>query len=607
MRGLPRVDATSSGFPGATVLAVGHRLVKLAHAGVVLLLAVLGVFVAGCGSSLAGQGALSSMPASSDATQPAAVTSSRSGYGGDGIPMPWVDGGYTYLGHGHFVILSGSQDFFWRDGHFVNPDGTLFLVPERIQQTLKAKGLPVPDHQPTAAEFSPDLGKDALSGMPLTEALWVVGHELSAQGWWVTDTRVDSQQLLGLTFVVTQGENDPFVDAVLERAVLLARKRGLPIEDLHVETQDQQGTVVASSDYPAALLDPLTSRLWSAAPAAPDATQVEGLLKSRLPKPEQYPGVSLRSLTVTSSYLESRKVEVVFATSGPDVAPSAVTGYSAALLDSVERLNQDEKTGIAVLRFDAVDPSGVALLRDRHDLDLGQSTDEYTSSDYLPASGLQPAVTTATTGVSQGPTVTPFTLGTADAFIGQPGNAPTPGTYLRDDIPLPMVDSAVEGGFRYLGNGRFVVESGREFFWGNGRFVNADGSPLEIPARVRKHLHDLGVDQQPSAVVTHYSAPNLHASPKVGVSLAVKLSQWTEDRVCATVEIRNDSGAPFRFGNRDLQLDVNGVRMEQTNPALELFEVAGGAGTEFRTEVYFIVPQFNASSSEIVYAPSSVD
>jgi uncharacterized RDD family membrane protein YckC len=57
-----------------------------------------------------------------------------------------------------------------------------------------------------------------------------------------------------------------------------------------------------------------------------------------------------------------------------------------------------------------------------------------------------------------------------------PTNLPVPGTYLRDDIPMPILDSAV-GWYQYLGNGRFSVESGREFFWRDGRFVNAPSLP----------------------------------------------------------------------------------------------------------------------------------
>jgi hypothetical protein len=174
-----------------------------------------------------------------------------------------------------------------------------------------------------------------------------------------------------------------------------------------------------------------------------------------------------------------------------------------------------------------------------------------------------------------------------------PTNLPRPGAYLRDDIPAPFAVIAVEGGYQYLGNGRFLTESGREFFWRDGRFVNADGSLME----------ELGIDAQPAAVVTHYSAPRLDASPRQGVSLTVTLSQW-DYIVCASVAIRNESGSGFRFANKDLQLYLNGTRTEQTNPGLAAFEIANGAGTEFRTDVYFMVDQFDSASGGLLYKSS---
>jgi hypothetical protein len=194
---------------------------------------------------------------------------------------------------------------------------------------------------------------------------------------------------------------------------------------------------------------------------------------------------------------------------------------------------------------------------------------------------------------------------TSCAFTATPGptNLPTPGIYLRDGIPMPTVDSAVEGGYQYLGNGRFLVESGREFFWRDGRFVNTDGSPMEIPPSAKEHLHELGIDAQPTAAVTHYPTPRLDASPRQGVSLTVTLSRW-DYIVCAGVEIRNESGSPFRFANKDLQLYVNGTRVEQTNPGLAAFEIASGAGTEFRTDVYSMVDQFDSASGGLLYTSS---
>ena len=52
--------------------------------------------------------------------------------------------------------------------------------------------------------------------------------------------------------------------------------------------------------------------------------------------------------------------------------------------------------------------------------------------------------------------------------------------------------------YRYLGEGRFITETGREFFWRDGRYVNADGTLMEIPESVKDHLHSLGIDRQPT-------------------------------------------------------------------------------------------------------------
>jgi hypothetical protein len=73
-----------------------------------------------------------------------------------------------------------------------------------------------------------------------------------------------------------------------------------------------------------------------------------------------------------------------------------------------------------------------------------------------------------------------------------------PGTPEYDGIPQPIVDSLVDGWWRYLGEGRFVTESGREFFWRDGRFVNADGTLMEIPESAKEHLLSLGIDRQPT-------------------------------------------------------------------------------------------------------------
>ncbi len=72
------------------------------------------------------------------------------------------------------------------------------------------------------------------------------------------------------------------------------------------------------------------------------------------------------------------------------------------------------------------------------------------------------------------------------------------GTPEYDGIPRPIVDGAVEGWYTYLGDGRFLTEFGREFSWHNGRFVNPDGTLMEIPASAKAHLKELGIERQPT-------------------------------------------------------------------------------------------------------------
>jgi hypothetical protein len=68
-----------------------------------------------------------------------AITQVIGGFTDGSIPTPLIDGAFSYLGDGHFTRVKG-QDFYWRDGHFVNPDGSPLEVPESIKDTMKAKG-----------------------------------------------------------------------------------------------------------------------------------------------------------------------------------------------------------------------------------------------------------------------------------------------------------------------------------------------------------------------------------------------------------------------------------------------------------------------------------
>jgi len=74
-----------------------------------------------------------------------------------------------------------------------------------------------------------------------------------------------------------------------------------------------------------------------------------------------------------------------------------------------------------------------------------------------------------------------------------------PSEWQKDGIPRPIVDATVDGWWRYLGDGRFITEAGREFYWRDGKFINPDGSLMEVPASCREHLLLLGIHHQPTA------------------------------------------------------------------------------------------------------------
>lgn len=71
--------------------------------------------------------------------------------------------------------------------------------------------------------------------------------------------------------------------------------------------------------------------------------------------------------------------------------------------------------------------------------------------------------------------------------------------FIREGIPMPLIDPDVEGWFSYLGNGEFVTELGRTFYWRDGRFVNSDGTAMGLPPAAEAHLNSLGVYRQPNA------------------------------------------------------------------------------------------------------------
>ena len=73
-----------------------------------------------------------------------------------------------------------------------------------------------------------------------------------------------------------------------------------------------------------------------------------------------------------------------------------------------------------------------------------------------------------------------------------------PPEYVWEGIPHPLWDGAVDGWIEYLGDGHFTSEFGIEFFWRDGRFVNADGTMMGLPASAEKHLNSIGIYAQPT-------------------------------------------------------------------------------------------------------------
>jgi hypothetical protein len=84
------------------------------------------------------------------------------------------------------------------------------------------------------------------------------------------------------------------------------------------------------------------------------------------------------------------------------------------------------------------------------------------------------------------------------AACGEEEDVFGPPQYVREGIPQPLWDSSVDGWITYLGDGHFISEYGREFFWHDGRFVNADGTMMDLPASAKEHLNSIGVYAQPT-------------------------------------------------------------------------------------------------------------
>jgi hypothetical protein len=101
--------------------------------------------------------------------------------------------------------------------------------------------------------------------------------------------------------------------------------------------------------------------------------------------------------------------------------------------------------------------------------------------------------------------------------------------------------------------------------------------------------------------ITYYSAPSLQVSPREGVRLEVTVSKHSLGTVTATVRITNKSSTTFHFSADDLQLYLNGVRVQpiRSGPRAEF-----DAGSSEATYIDFDPAQFNPYGAGLLYISS---
>ena len=84
------------------------------------------------------------------------------------------------------------------------------------------------------------------------------------------------------------------------------------------------------------------------------------------------------------------------------------------------------------------------------------------------------------------------------AACGEGEDAFGPPQYVWEGIPQPWWDASVDGWIECSGDGHFISEFGVEFFWRDGRFLNADGTLMDLPVSAKEHLNSLGIYGQPT-------------------------------------------------------------------------------------------------------------
>ena len=174
-----------------------------------------------------------------------------------------------------------------------------------------------------------------------------------------------------MTFSVDDGDNGPFIEDILLRHFLYARHFGLNVDKLGIEYPSRPDTGHRDLTPPEGMARS-AAKLWLTPPAGADNNALRAAIAAQLPGEADRPGFTVKSLEVTTTYLESRRVTLtVVAAAGGQPADQA-KGYAADALALIQSLNADQGAGIAVLRFDAFDASGAPLVRERWDLDLGR-------------------------------------------------------------------------------------------------------------------------------------------------------------------------------------------------------------------------------------------
>jgi hypothetical protein len=317
-----------------------------------VLLICLVAAVIGAGAVLAGCGRLEAT------TIPIHGVSGPGQFDFENVPRPWGIGGsgYGYEGHGHFYLVGPEgqtlESFYWRDGHFVWADGKLA------------------DYQPGVMNLPDWQNVPDSSERTIKDTLNLLVNYLSGLGWWVRHTYIDSLKPLAVTFAVDDGDNGPFIEDILLRQFLYARYYGLNVDTLGIEYTSRPGTG-RQNLTPAEGMAQSATKLWLKPPEGTDDQALNTAIAAQLPGEAARPGWTVKSLEVTTTYLESLRVNltVVAAVGRPAEQAKA---YAADVLALIQALNAEQGAGIAVLRFDAFDAAGAPLVRERWDLDLGR-------------------------------------------------------------------------------------------------------------------------------------------------------------------------------------------------------------------------------------------